>query len=259
MFRKTALLPLSGLVVIALVSLGAWAGDEQEEKVTLDQVPAAVKATILAEAAGAKIKEIERETKDGEIIYEAEFMVDGEKVEIAIAPDGTLLSREIEGDDEDDEDDDHGLRPEDVPAPARAALRKLADGAKILKVEREQEHGAVLYEAEWMVKGTKHEAAVTEDGALVEMEEVVRLADLPPAVRAAMAKHFPPNAKVQVEKKMIVVYEVAGRVDGKEKEILVFPTGRVQEGEGDDDDGNHHADKDDDDDDDGGDDEGDDD
>jgi hypothetical protein len=71
-------------------------------------------------------------------------------------------------------------------------------------------------------------------------------------VRAAIAKHFGAGTKVVVEKTMIVVYEVEARIDGKEKELLIFPTGRVHEESDDDhdDDGDDDNDDEDDDDDD---------
>ena len=232
MAKTAMLLPLIGLGVIGMVTLMARAEDEHEEEVTLDQVPAAVKATILREAAGGRITEIERETKDGKTAYEAEFMLDGKEIEIKVAPDGTLLHREVEGEG-DDEDD---LTIDQVPQPARGALLKLAGGAKIIKAERENERGILVYEAEWVVNGTKHEAAVTTDGALIETEEIVPLERLPEAVRAAIAKHFPANAELTVEKKMIVVYEVEATIDGKEREVIVFPTGSVRQEHDDDDD-----------------------
>ncbi len=113
------------------------------------------------------------------------------------------------------------------PAPARAALLKLANGQKIVEVERDKEGGALVYEAAWIANGTKHEAAVTADGALLELMEIVAIGDAPAAVRAAVAKHFGAKAEVVVEKKMIVVYEIEGRLDGKKKELVIFPTGRV--------------------------------
>ena len=61
MTRKAMLLPLIGFGVIGMLTLVAWAEDEREEQVTLDQVPATVKAAILTESAGGKIIEIERE------------------------------------------------------------------------------------------------------------------------------------------------------------------------------------------------------
>jgi uncharacterized membrane protein YkoI len=236
------LLSLVGLSAIGLVAFAAWAGDEHEEEVSLEQVPAAVKATILRESAGGKITEIERETKNGKTSYEAEFLRDGQEIEIKIAPDGTLLGRAVES----EEDDEDELTIDQVPEPARAALLELAGGANIIEAEREREHGAVIYEAEWVKNGTKYEAAVTADGALLEIEEIIPVEQAPTAVRAAIAKHFGPNAKVVVEKTMIVVYEVEARIDGKEREILVLPTGRVHE-EDDDDDDDHDGDDDDDD------------
>jgi len=76
--------------------------DDGEKDVTLDQVPAAVKATILKEAAGSKVEEIEAETRGGRTVYEAEWHEGGKEIEIKVAPDGKLLKREVEDDDDDD-------------------------------------------------------------------------------------------------------------------------------------------------------------
>ncbi|MCP4249186.1 MAG: hypothetical protein GY778_19250 [bacterium] len=243
MSKRAMRLGVAGVGAICVVTLVAWAGDEHEEQVTLEEVPAAVKATILKESAGGKITEIERETQNGKTTYEAEFLLNGQEVEIEIAPDGTLLGREVEN----ERDDDDDLTLDQVPGPARAALLELAGGAKITEVERERDHGGLVYEAEWTANGTQHEAAVTADGALIEIEETILVAKAPAAVRAAIAQHFAANVKVVVEKKMIVVYEIEARINGREKEILVFPNGRIHEG-GDDDDDDDHDDDDDDDD-----------
>ncbi len=96
---------LAGVLAAAFGAAGVvYAGGDKgktEEKVTLDQVPAAVKATILKEAGNNAITEIEKETKDGKVVYEAEWKVDGKEVEIKVAEDGTLLGKEVDGDDDD--------------------------------------------------------------------------------------------------------------------------------------------------------------
>lgn len=79
--------------------------DEEEEELTIEQVPAAVKATILAEAAGATVKEIEREFKNGQTVYEAEWVINGQEIEIKVAADGTLLKKQVGEDDDEDGDD----------------------------------------------------------------------------------------------------------------------------------------------------------
>ncbi len=233
--NKTTLLMI-GSGMVGVMAFAAWAGDTGEENVNLDQVPPAVRATILKEAQGVKITEIERETEDGKTIYEAEFLKDGRETEIKVAPDGTVLAREIE-----DEDEDEDITFDQIPAPARMALQKLARGAKILEAERENEHGVLIFEAEWSEGGAKHEAAVTADGTLLETEETIPLDKAPKAVRDAVAKYLGARAAVVVEKK-IVLYEIEAKVDGREKELVILPTGRVIEepddaDEDDDDDG----------------------
>ncbi len=232
---------LVGLSAVAPIALPARPAPAQEEEITLDQVPAEVKATIERESAGGTVTEIERETKDGKVTYEVEFLRGGQEIELQIAPDGAVLRQAVEqpADDEDD------LTIDQVPEPARSVLLGLAGGATITEAEREREDGVLVYEAAWTKDGTKYEAAVTEDGTLVELEELIPLATAPPAVRAAVAKHFGPNAQLTVAKKMIVAYEVEARVNGQEQEILVLPTGRVHQGEADDQDDDRDDDEDD--------------
>ena len=57
------LLPLIGLAMAGMMTLTAQAKEkDDEQKVSLNKVPPAVKAAIVKAAKGAKIKEIERET-----------------------------------------------------------------------------------------------------------------------------------------------------------------------------------------------------
>ena len=137
------------------------------------------------------------------------------------------------------DEDEQKVSIEQVPAKVRKALLKLAGGARITEVEREKEHGMVFYEAEWVANGRETEAKVTASGDLVELEEKVDAKDVPAAVKTVAAKEFPVGAKVEYEKVMIVVYELEAKVNGKEKEILVSPTGKIvgkEEGHDDDDD-----------------------
>jgi len=67
---------------------------EDDERVSLDDVPRAVRATIQKHAKGAEIEEIERETEDGETVYEV-------VVELRISPEGKVLGPEEDDDDAD--------------------------------------------------------------------------------------------------------------------------------------------------------------
>lgn len=104
-------LAVAGLILSGAMVGPTWAGGDKdkgsktEKKVTLDQVPAPVKATILKEAGNNKITEIEETSKDGKVVYfEAEWKLDGKGIEIKVAPDGKLISRKVETDDDDDDD-----------------------------------------------------------------------------------------------------------------------------------------------------------
>ncbi len=72
--------------------------NEKDEKITLDQCPAAVQVTIQAEAAGGTIEEIEKEVKGDVTTYEAEIKKDGKEIEIKVAADGTLLKKKVKDD-----------------------------------------------------------------------------------------------------------------------------------------------------------------
>lgn len=115
---------------------------------------------------------------------------------------------------------------DNLPRAAREALLSLAGAAKLGEVAMEEEDGVKVYEAGWTVDGVDHEATVTEDGDLVETEQLVDLDSTPKAVQQAAKKAFPKGTKLKIEKKTIVLYEVEAEIDGKERESLVAPTGQ---------------------------------
>jgi hypothetical protein len=221
---------LIGLGVVGTLALAAWAAQEDEEQVALDQVPAAVKATILREAAGGEIKEIEVETKDGKTFYEAEFVRDGKTIEIKVAPDGTLLEKEEERQESKAEEQEREVTEAEVPAPALAALKKLAAGAKFTEFAEEVEHGSTFYEGSWKTAtGSNVDALVTSAGDLVEIEEQVNPDQVPAAVLTAVRKLCGPDAPLFCEKKTMILYEVKFRKGDRRHEILYTPDGRTLE------------------------------
>ncbi len=80
--------------------------EKSEVKMTLDQVPPAVRATILTAAGGAVVGNVDKEENSkGQFTYETDVKSGGKNWEIRVAPDGTLISKKI--DDEEDEKDEH--------------------------------------------------------------------------------------------------------------------------------------------------------
>ena len=100
-WKLVSLFVLAGLV-LCIGAVATKQTAEQEKAVSIENVPEAVKDTILAQ--GGTVKEIERENEDGQAVYEADVIIDGQKIEVKVADDGKLLGKEA--DDEDDDKDD---------------------------------------------------------------------------------------------------------------------------------------------------------
>ena len=104
------LIPAALIVCVSCMSCSSISGDDDdvisEEEVTLEEVPAAVKATITKAAGQNKIDEVEKIVTEKGTYYEAEWEIEGAETEILVGSDGKLLRKEIEYDDDDDDDDD---------------------------------------------------------------------------------------------------------------------------------------------------------
>lgn len=81
-------------------------GEVKEKKVSIDEIPAQAKATILKLAKKNEVLEVEEVHLK---FYEAEWIQGKQEIEILVAYDGTLVKREKEkaGDDDEDDNEDH--------------------------------------------------------------------------------------------------------------------------------------------------------
>lgn len=167
-WKLVSLLVLAGLV-LCIGAVATKQTAEQEKAVSIDNVPEAVKATILAEAKGGTIGEIEMETENGQTAYEAEVTIDGQKVEIKVADDGKLLGKEADDDDDEDEDEDEQqVSIDQVPAAVKDTI--LAQGGTVKEIESENENGQTVYEADVIINGQEVEIKVAADGNLLSKE-----------------------------------------------------------------------------------------
>ncbi len=86
----------------------------KEQSLSLKDLPRAVRATIKKHAAGGKITEIEKDTVNGTVRYEAEVVRDGKVFDLLVSTKGKYLGTEKEEEDTDrknedeDEDNDEG-------------------------------------------------------------------------------------------------------------------------------------------------------
>ncbi len=159
-----------------------------EAKVGVSDLPAAVRAALEKEAPNGEIEEIEKEEKDGKVVYEVDVKIEGKELELKIAADGTVLKKEAEEeeekegedrDEEDEEDEDEGVTvtlgdlPDAVKATLNGFIEKEAPGAKIEEIEKEVEDGEVIYDIELEAGDKDIELEIAEDGTLLEKEVAV--------------------------------------------------------------------------------------
>src|SRR3954471_12198701 len=96
--NRTPLLAASLIAAVAVLSGCASRGAGQEGKetpVAMNDVPAAVRATLEREAAGGRVTEVEKEMKGGRTVYSADLTINGKGWDITVAEDGTVVSKEL--------------------------------------------------------------------------------------------------------------------------------------------------------------------
>ena len=98
------------------------------------------------------------------------------------------------------EEEDKPVNFADLPAAVAKAIKAAAGDAKLGKVVLGDEDGTPAYETTWEAGGHKHEIAVAKDGTVLSQEEIIKLAEAPEAVRAAIAKEAGTNEVLEVEK-----------------------------------------------------------
>lgn len=108
--------PAIGMMAMSLIGLGCAASkpeghhkeeEENEVKISVDQIPAAAKATLDREAEGGALTEAEKETDEGKTVYEATTTIGGKEYEIKVAEDGTLLKKKLEKKEADEDKEKH--------------------------------------------------------------------------------------------------------------------------------------------------------
>src|SRR2546421_60866 len=79
----------------------------------------------------------------------------------------------------------------DVPGPVMSSINTRFPGAQVTSVERENEHGNVIYDFELRQNGRKYEADVKDDGTIIEVEKEVAADQVPDAVSNALKAKYP--------------------------------------------------------------------
>ncbi len=176
-------------VLILTVSLVPVLAQEGEKKVTIDQVPAKVKAAILKEVGDGKLVDIGEFTEGRKKLYEIEMVVGGEEFDVLFSSEGKVLRKTFEGlkAKEDEEVEETGkktnrfqdffdLENRDLASRGRNKYFILEPGYQLVLEGKEGEHTVqlvinVLDETKKIgsVETRVMEERETEDGELIEI------------------------------------------------------------------------------------------
>jgi uncharacterized membrane protein YkoI len=133
-----------------------------------------------------------------------------------------------------EEEESERLSLSQMPGPARATAEKMTAGGTVEKIDRENEHGKVVYDVEANVGGQHVEYTITEDGTILGTETQTTFDALPEPVRAAATKYFGGTDGLTCMKCVedgTTKYEVAGQKAGKKAEATFDATGKILEEE----------------------------
>ena len=157
-------------ISVAMVILAVAATTAQAQRKTKKRgvkLPPAVAAALKANCADCTIAKVTRETEDGVKIYDFEFLKTQGEMDVTV--DGTVVNRETP------------IDLNEMPGPTLEAIRKAANGGKIILVEKEETRAELkagkitkldspkyAYEAD-LAKGNKvGEVVVTAEGQITE-------------------------------------------------------------------------------------------
>lgn len=147
---------LFSVLLLPLLLLGQSPDKETEKKVKMKDLPAAVQQAVKEQSKGATLRGLSQEVKDGKTLYEAELRIAGRTKDVTFDTQGKVVAVEEE------------VALSSIPAPAREAIQKAVDGAKLLLVETVSERGSIFYEAHFKKGGQELEVKVDATGKPVQ-------------------------------------------------------------------------------------------
>jgi hypothetical protein len=128
-------------------------------------------------------------------------------------------------------DQERRVRMRDLPAAVQQTVREQSKGAVIRGLSRETEKGVTNYEVELRVNQHNKDVLISPSGEVVEIEEQVTLASLPPAVKTTIEQNAGRDRIVSIESitkgATVEAYEAHVRGARKSREIKVSAEGQL--------------------------------
>lgn len=141
----------------------------------------------------------------------------------------SVLAKENEN--EEKQDGEVAVSWDKVPEAAQKCIQAQLGTNAPSKITQETEDGFTLYEAAQNVNGQLKEVKLGENGQLLEVEDAISLADLPPAVKATIEKKAPKAGIKEVVRVTCYYYEIEVGDGEHPEELKILGNGQEVEEE----------------------------
>src|SRR6185503_13778373 len=146
----------------------------------LSEAPPSVQATVKRVVSNAEIEDVDRETKDGQVVYDVEVKQEGLNRHLKIAENGTLLAdsnnRDSRGIGErvrervglGSDRNSSSMTLDQVPAAVQKTIKDNCDVGTLKPIKRETRNGRVQYDVEFEKEGKNLRLTVADDGTVLK-------------------------------------------------------------------------------------------
>jgi len=225
---------LIGFSAACAVIAGTGSYQAFGDKVPLTQLPERVQKAIKDYSKGENLKEVDREMKDGQPVYEAEFKREGLNRRVKFSADGTMLpSSELA----DAFSGEPTIPMSELPAAVQRTVREQQGGRAVADIDKEAWNGQIVYEVEFKEKGPNSRIYIAPDGSMVVNKDQAKggylgtqLSATPKEVRDTVQR-LAGNAEIaDVDREMKdgkAVYDVEIRQEGLNRHLLIAESGML--------------------------------
>ena len=165
MKRKLLSISAACTLVASVGSLSARA-----DHVPLTQLPQQVQQAIKSQSNGEALEHVDRDTRDGQTVYQAEFKREGLNRRVTFDANGQVLpDRSVTGRVENalGRDNSPSIALNTLPAAVQKTIKEQQGGREVADIDKEMWNGKTVYEVEFKEKGPNSRIYIATDGSMV--------------------------------------------------------------------------------------------
>lgn len=223
-----------GLSAACALIAGTGVLPARADKVPLAQVPDAVQRAIKQQSQGEPLEYVDREMKDGQTVYQAEFKREGLNRQVTFAADGSVVPDRQIGQTARQEP---SMMLDQLPAAVQKTVKEQQAGREIADIDREMWNGKAVYEVEFKEKGPNSRIHVASDGSMIVDKNRkssaylgTQLSEAPAPVQATV-KRLVSSAEIEdvdrETKNGQVVYDVEVKQEGLNRHLKIAENGTL--------------------------------